>query len=140
MPQALMFGTTLAARVPHCWKLSWVPHPLDLSSCTFNTRVLGTRLWTMQSKYVGLEAVQVAFPQAPGSADDCPSPQPKFNSKPWFKPRRDRVRDQLFVVTGGRTSRLWLHGGASRAGLTASAVILSPLDNLMFVAASRQFQ
>ena len=41
-----MFGTTLAARVARCWQLSLVP--LDLSSCTFDTRVLGTRLWTIQ--------------------------------------------------------------------------------------------
>ena len=34
-----MFGITLSARVPTVWQLSSVPHPLDLSPCTFNTRV-----------------------------------------------------------------------------------------------------
>ena len=47
-PQVLTFGSTLATRVPHCWQLSSAPHPLDLSSCTFNTRILGTRFWTIQ--------------------------------------------------------------------------------------------
>ena len=45
-----MFGTTLAARVARCWQLSLVPRPRNLSSCTFDTRVLGTRLWTKQHK------------------------------------------------------------------------------------------
>ena len=50
-----MYGITLSARVPHYWHWSLVPHPLALSSCTFNTRVtLGTRLWTIQQpSYVG---------------------------------------------------------------------------------------
>ena len=47
-----MFGTTLAARVPHRWQPSLVP--LDLSSCIFNTRVPGTRWWIMpQPSYLG---------------------------------------------------------------------------------------
>ena len=50
VPQALMFGNTLAARVPHCWRLSSVPHPPDRSFCTFNARVLGTRLWAYSSQ------------------------------------------------------------------------------------------
>ena len=41
MPQALVFGTTLAARVARCWQLSLVPYPLDLSLCTFDSRLFG---------------------------------------------------------------------------------------------------
>mmetsp|Transcript_70702 Transcript_70702/g.118186 ORF Transcript_70702/g.118186 Transcript_70702/m.118186 type:complete len:141 (-) Transcript_70702:36-458(-) len=73
-----MFGTTLA-EVPHCWQLSSVPHPLDLSFCTSNTRVLGTRLWTIQQpSYVGSrqhglhspEAFTLCFSDAPNSDSD----------------------------------------------------------------------
>ena len=46
MPQALMFGTTLAVRVLHYWQLPSILHPLDVSSGTFIH--MGTRLWTIQ--------------------------------------------------------------------------------------------
>ena len=46
----LVFGITLAAKVAYCWQLPLVPYPLELSSCTFDMRVLGTRLWTIHIK------------------------------------------------------------------------------------------
>ena len=39
MPQAIVSSTTLAAGLSHCQQLSLCPHPLDLSSSTFNTGV-----------------------------------------------------------------------------------------------------
>ena len=45
-----MFGTTLVATVPRFWQLSLVPHPLDLSSHIFNTKVLGKRCSIMQKQ------------------------------------------------------------------------------------------
>ena len=58
-----MFGSTLAARVARCWQLSLVPHPLDLSSCTFDARVLGTRLWTIrQPRSVGWRLYGIHLP------------------------------------------------------------------------------
>ena len=41
-----MFGTTLVAGVSHYWQLSLGPHPVNLSSSTFNTKVVSI-LWTI---------------------------------------------------------------------------------------------
>ena len=47
-----MSGTTLPAGLSHCWQLSLGPHPLDLSSSTFNAGVL-LMVWTiLQPSYV----------------------------------------------------------------------------------------
>ena len=56
----------LSQQVHHCWQLSSLPHPLDPSSCTFNTRVLGTSLWSIQQpSYVGCRQYGLHLPSRP---------------------------------------------------------------------------
>ena len=75
--QALVLGTALAARVACCWQLSLVPHPLDLSSCAFDTRVLGTRLWTMHSCCFEVLRL-VVHPPPPPEPSLCDRPLPSW--------------------------------------------------------------
>ena len=66
MLRTIMFGTSLAGRVPHCWLLPLVHLPLDLGFATFSTRLLLTRLLTTQRpNYVGWRQCWLHFPKQP---------------------------------------------------------------------------